>query len=553
MSYAQWSPFTTYLTGDEVQYIGSDVYAATATVTGTPPLPTTPLWNLITPGPITAVQSVVAGANISVNSVVPTDPIVSVLIGQNLDMNQFSLSNVPTVKLLDTTNDTPQLQFFNAAGLQKASLEYAGVNDKVTLVGNDVVLDAGGPGSNIISLSALTNSVKILATDRIDLIGPLYNSNASAGTSGQVLTSAGAGAAWIWGNNVGSLSAGSNIALTGTAAAPVVNLVEPITYTATDTTTPYGVSGLSQFIFSGGALGRVDTQIAAGNSQIFMGGGDSTNGTHSLRMELPTGDASITHETFPGAPFKKSLGVGSDGMLYLEGNRVAGGGVGQYIALNTNGITLDARTAVGNALPTTFVSSGAGGALNPMMRLENQNASGSVAVEIYKNKPTAGVAGDVLYNQSVFGKDSGNVKQEYTRISHSIRAAAAGAEEGSIEFGAFTNGTNQTYIQINGNDTPAGEVNIFKPLDFITTAGAAVDAGLIKISGAGSTNLNIDTTTSAGTGAIALNTKDGVAGSGGGLLLTGNTLLSGSAGGSSGQHLCLTIGGSVYKIKLELP
>jgi hypothetical protein len=37
------------------------------------------------------------------------------------------------------------------------------------------------------------------------------------------------------------------------------------------------------------------------------------------------------------------------------------------------------------------------------------------------------------------------------------------------------------------------------------------------------------------------------------LVLTGNTLLSGSSGGNSGQHLCLTIGGTVYKIALQNP
>jgi hypothetical protein len=64
--------------------------------------------------------------------------------------------------------------------------------------------------------------------------------------------------------------------------------------------------------------------------------------------------------------------------------------------------------------------------------------------------------------------------------------------------------------------------------------------------------INVASSSTAGA-TLTLATKDNVAGSGAGLLLTGNTLLSGSSGGSSGQHLCLTIGGSVYKIKLENP
>jgi hypothetical protein len=186
----------------------------------------------------------------------------------------------------------------------------------------------------------------------------------------------------------------------------------------------------------------------------------------------------------------------------------------------------------------------------PILTLTNTNATGGVYEEIYKNKPTAGTNGDVLFTQSIFGKDSGNAKQEYTRITHTIRDATAGAEDGSLELGCLVNGGFANFIQLNGNDTPIGEVNFQRPLDFI---GGSDANATIKTSGTGSVNINIDATNSAGTGAIALKTKNGTAGSGAGLLLTGNTLLSGSAGGSSGQHLCLTIGGVVYKIKLENP
>jgi hypothetical protein len=66
-------------------------------------------------------------------------------------------------------------------------------------------------------------------------------------------------------------------------------------------------------------------------------------------------------------------------------------------------------------------------------------------------------------------------------------------------------------------------------------------------------DLTLTGTLSSGTGAVDIKTKDAVAGSGTGLILTGNTLLNASAGGNSGQHLCLTINGSVYKIALLNP
>ena len=64
-------------------------------------------------------------------------------------------------------------------------------------------------------------------------------------------------------------------------------------------------------------------------------------------------------------------------------------------------------------------------------------------------------------------------------------------------------------------------------------------------------NMTISTSTSSTANSVlTLATKDNIAGSGAGLALTGNTLLSGTAGDISGQHLCLTIDGTVYKIAL---
>lgn len=326
----------------------------------------------------------------------------------------------------------------------------------------------------------------------------------------------------------------------------------------------------------------------------------------------------------------------------------------------------------------SLINAAAGGALNPQLSLTNTNATGSVALEVYKQKPTAGLAGEPIFTQSCFGKDSINNKQEYTRITHTIRDPTNGSEEGSIEMGCFIGGTYANMIQLNGVDTPAGEVNVLRPIDLSTGS-----TGLIKVSGTGSTDITLDATPSVGNGKIILKpkevvgtstisvplttapadelvieksannttfyqvggalansnaqmrlgtgglrlvtinptvaptfqldnasfqtaqhqfvgtnynlslpssgeinfinanldmnsgsiltsagnitldasassgagsvnlfTKAGVAGSGAGLVLSGNTLLSPTAGGNSGQHLCLTIGGVVYKIAL---
>jgi hypothetical protein len=140
---------------------------------------------------------------------------------------------------------------------------------------------------------------------------------------------------------------------------------------------------------------------------------------------------------------------------------------------SNTGITLNAGGLASNTLPVKITNSNAGGQANPTLTLTNTNATGSVALEVYKNKPTAGTNGDVLFNQSVYGKDNGNAKQEYTRISHTIRDNIGGTEDGSIEFSAFRAGAINTFIQINGVEN---EVNILKPLDMGSNNILAVNA-----------------------------------------------------------------------------
>jgi hypothetical protein len=334
-----------------------------------------------------------------------------------------------------------------------------------------------------------------------------------------------------------------------------------IILTDTNTTHTITPSSTSDIVFNVGTsgLGRIDTSVAEGNAQIFMGAG-AGGSSNSLRTEITTsGGVLIDHETVSGTV--QSMVLQSEGNIRMKGgvssitNEVICSNGASGIVMNGSGLTVNSLPATvntltagvnvlsastrnefnagattGNANPNTFLSSGAGGATNPMIRMENTNATGSCALEVYKNKPTAGLNGDVLYNQSVFGKDSTNAKQEYTRISHTIRESVAGTEDGSIEFGVFTNGSIQNYIQINGNDLSNGEVNILRPLDL-----ASGSTGLIKTSVAGgSINITADTT-----GTVALNSA------GGNILLNGNSATL-SAGGSVNKFLdCVGVGGNI--------
>lgn len=163
-------------------------------------------------------------------------------------------------------------------------------------------------------------------------------------------------------------------------------------------------------------------------------------------------------------------------------------------------------TSTINAGEATFQKASAGGQANPVLILNNTNATGSVAMEIYKAKPTAAVNGDVLFTQSVYGKDSGNAKQEFTRINHTVRDITAGVEDGSIEFGCFVNGAVTTFLQINGNEN---DINMLRPLDFNVPSGASASNATIKLSGTNSTDLEINGSTSNGTGHINITSKTG--------------------------------------------
>lgn len=423
-----------------------------------------------------------------------------------------------------------------------------------------------------------------------------------------------------------SVSAGNNISVSGSLSAPVVNVQSPLTATlalgtqnitgsssaitltnggsvlnetstaltitnATDNTT-FSANGVdTNYLVAGVAGANADLNTNSGNAQLFMSSSNLTGGSaHSLQIDCPliVGNCDILHSS-TGAT-TRNMDIATEGSLGISAGVIT---IPTPTTSNT-GITINSGGLASNTLPTTFNNSNVGGQANPLVRLTNTNATGSVAMEVYKNKPTAGVAGDVLFTQSVYGKDSTNAKQEYTRISHTIRDATAGAEDGSMELGCFVNGAFTNFIQLNANDAPIGEVNFTRPLDFI---GGSDANSTIKTSGTGSVNLNLDATSSAGTGHIVLkpkllgevqivgpgpsggvlsapsgqlniqaNTNVNLTGSNNtytgttstniqtpSLVLTGAALQSGTSGGSAGTHLVITLNGTVYKIALLNP
>ena len=123
-------------------------------------------------------------------------------------------------------------------------------------------------------------------------------------------------------------------------------------------------------------------------------------------------------------------------------------------------------------------------------------------MEVYKDKGSAGTAGEILFNQSVYGKDGGNAKQEYTRITHSIRDITALTEDGSIELACVRQGNMETFIQFQGFEN---EVNFQKPIDMVGN-NIRSSTGSMTLTTAASTGLgNIVATAKAGISLTAQN------------------------------------------------
>jgi hypothetical protein len=393
-----------------------------------------------------------------------------------------------------------------------------------------------------------------------------------------------------------SVSAGNNISVSGSLSAPVVNLQSPLTATlavgtqnitgssgnitlsaggsilnetasaititnATDNTT-FNASGVDTNYFVAGVAGaNADLNTNVGNAQLVMSSSDLAGGTShilSITTPLTIGNVDILHTTI-GAT-KRNMDIATEGSLGISAGVVT---IPTATTSNT-GITLNAGGLASNTLPVKITNSNAGGQANPTLTLTNTNATGSVALEVYKNKPTAGVNGDVLFNQSVYGKDSGNAKQEFTRITHTIRDTIAGTEDGSIEFSAFRAGAVNTFIQINGVDN---EVNVLKNLDMggnsvITNTGdmtisttASAGTGQINIFAKADVDITgtscaVSSVSGANVGAVYLNPGSVELEATNTLTFTGAGLQSNTAGAFSGEYLGITLNGNNYKIAL---
>jgi hypothetical protein len=168
--------------------------------------------------------------------------------------------------------------------------------------------------------------------------------------------------------------------------------------------------------------------------------------------------------------------------LTINGTNITTTTTNADLDLTTNGtgaihIT---QNAVGSNSACRITQTVAGGATNPALKLVNTDAgNSSVAIELFKNG-SAGVLGDEVARLSMFGKNAGNTKEEYGRITCNIRdpsGPSAGAD-GQLLFGVPVGDTMTTFIDLNGNDN---RVKILRALLLtnVPTSSAGLPTGAV--------------------------------------------------------------------------
>jgi hypothetical protein len=200
---------------------------------------------------------------------------------------------------------------------------------------------------------------------------------------------------------------------------------------------------------------------------------------------------------------------------------------------------------------------------NYNLRMVNVNASvgnttGVPSVEVYKSGRNV-VTNDVIYSQQFYAKNYLGIKTQFGKIESVVTSSSAPTgDDGALDFYTCVNGTSSLVMRLNGADN---ENNSFRPLDMngnnirTSTGNLTIDTsgssgpGILTLSALQSVNIN-----SGGGSSIALNTSGGNftlnTSTTGRIIFTGTNLQSGSAGGSSGQYLIITLNGIQYKIAL---
>jgi hypothetical protein len=196
------------------------------------------------------------------------------------------------------------------------------------------------PGANINITGTTANPIVALQSPLTSTLNmgavSITDSAGAVGTSGQVLT-AGTGGQTLWGTNgVSSITAGSNIGITGTASVPIVGVLNPLTSTLnlgtqsmTGSTSNITLSSGTNQANMNGNLGFTSAVQATPTTKATLFNTSITIETSTNKMDIrptqifKTGSSTFTITNNSSPLSLSGNGAGADGVVIQQSASVA--------------------------------------------------------------------------------------------------------------------------------------------------------------------------------------------------------------------------------------
>jgi len=213
----------------------STIYVSTATIS-------TLTVSTIDGGGVSSILAVNAGTNISIPD--PLIPVVSVDINSTLNMNGFpivdttgllTLSSIGEINLtagssinmntstitsfankfilnsdLDIKGSSASIQFFDILNNQKATINYADINQKITITASSSVFESTGPGKGRLIFDSLYSYIELRGDNipvrmrKYDSVGTAVSTAVALEGNNIILTTGGTSTIQIGPNNISS-------------------------------------------------------------------------------------------------------------------------------------------------------------------------------------------------------------------------------------------------------------------------------------------------------------------------------------------------------------
>ncbi len=282
--------------------------------------------------------------------------------------------------------------------------------------GDDIkLLGATAKGSIVVGDGVLTQSLPVGAN------GLVLTANSGAALG--VEWAAGGG-----GGGVASVSAGTNISVSGTASNPIVNIQSPLT-----STLDIGGQTISSTLTAGNINfdnGITKTNINSGMTRLQ----DSTN--VAINTTITRSLVAITDPAL--------------GMTQLTADTLSQLGLTSALNINPSAGN-DLNMNVSGAGRVHIIQGGTGGDTQPAISVENNNGNANgVHLDLYKNSSSPAAA-DALGGVSFHGNSSTGVKTEYASIDATIADPTNASQNGSLALSCCVNSaTPTTFLTCNG-------------------------------------------------------------------------------------------------------